>query len=316
MRIIKTILAFSTVLLVVFTSTEKVFAQQDPTYTQYMDNFVVINPGYAGSREVGNATLFARNQWVTFDGAPVTRSLTYNTSIEGKNIGFGFSLMSDEIGPLKHTGVYIDYSYFLKVSENFKLGMGLKAGVSFYRASLTDLETIDLDPIFENDIYENFLPNVGVGFYLYSDRTYFGLSVPRLIENTITRDYVSTTYVNQQQLHLYFAGGHRFQLNSDYQLKTNIMFKWVNNAPVSVDINAVAGFREKIWVGAMYRFDSAFGIIAQFKPNPSITIGYSYDMATSAINGFDNGTHEIMLSFNIDLFQRKQIRETIVKINQ
>lgn len=279
-------------------------------YTQYMDNLLVINPGYAGSKEIGNALLVARNQWVSFDGAPSTRSFSYNTSFDRKNIGFGFSLLTDKIGPLKQTGVYADYSYFIRVSEDFKLGLGLKGGVSFYRANFTDLETVDpSDPVFQNDIYENFLPNMGVGFFLFSDDTYFGLSVPKLIENTITREDVSSEYVNKQQLHLYLVGGHRFELNDAFQLKPSAMIKWVENAPLSFDVSAMLGFRQRFWLGAMYRFDAAYGVIAQFKPSAKMTIGYSYDLSISELNGFNNGSHEIMLSYDLDLFERRSKME-------
>lgn len=308
MEINKKILRLFVAVLVVLTGIYQASAQQDPMYTQYMDNLLVINPGYAGSREIGNALLVARSQWVEFDGAPTTRSFSYNTSIEKKNVGFGVSVMSDKIGPLKQTGFYVDYSYFLHVSEKFKLGMGLKGGVSFYRANLTDLVTIDPDPIFDNDIYENFLPNVGVGFFLYSDDTYVGLSVPRLIENKITRDYVATEYVSTQKLHLYFIAGQKFDLNENFQLKTNGMLKWVKGAPVSVDVSALLGIKEKFWVGAMYRWDAAYGFIAQFKPTSKMTIGYSYDITTSELSSFNNGSHEIMFSYDIDLFGRNRFK--------
>lgn len=299
---IRKITAFLFVLLAFVVNSKFVFAQQDPLYTQYMDNLLVINPGYAGAKNVGNVLLVARSQWVQFDGAPATRSFAYNTPVEGKNIGFGLSLLSDKIGPMKQTGFYADYSYHIPVSENFTLGMGLKGGVSFYRANLTDLVTIDPDPIFDNDIYENFLPNVGVGFFLFSDKTYFGLSVPRLIENKITRENVTTEYVNKQQLHLYFVAGHQFDLNDNLQLKTSGMFKWVRNAPASFDATALVGVREKFWIGGMYRFDSAYGIIAQFKPIPELTIGYSYDITITELNGYQNGSHEVMLSYDFSLF--------------
>ncbi len=274
-------------------------------YTQYMDNLLVINPAYAGSREIGNALLVARNQWVSFDGAPTTRSFAYNTSFEKKKVGFGFSLLTDKIGPLRQTGVYADYSYFLQVSNEFKLGMGLKGGVSFYRANLTDLATVESDPIFDNDIYENFLPNVGVGFYLFSSNTFLGLSVPRLIENEITRESVSSEYVNRQEMHVYLVGGHRFDLNDNLQLKPSAMARWVQNTPLSVDVSVQFGFKQKFWVGAMYRLDEAYGFIAQFKPTPKMTIGYSYDISISELSGYNNGSHEILFSYDIDLFERR-----------
>ncbi|QIA06372.1 PorP/SprF family type IX secretion system membrane protein [Draconibacterium halophilum] len=305
-KTIKKIAAFFILTVVVFLQGKDACAQQDPMYTQYMDNMQIINPGYAGSNNVGNVLMVARSQWVEFDGAPATRSFTYNIGAEDKNVGVGFSLMSDRIGPLKQTGFYADYSYFLRVSEKFKLGLGLKGGVSFYRANLVALETVDSDPIFSRDIYENFLPNVGVGMFLFSEDTYFGLSVPKLIENTITHEDVTVDYINKQLMHLYFIAGHRFVVSEDFQLKTNGMVRWVSGAPVSVDMTIMGGFRDKFYVGGMYRFGDAYGLLTQFKPSPRMTIGYSYDITISELSAFNSGTHEIMFSYDLDLFNRNR----------
>lgn len=291
--------------LVILLQVKDAIAQQDPMYTQYMDNLQVINPGYAGRSGVGNVLMVARSQWVEFDGAPATRSFTYNTSFDDKNIGLGFSLMSDRIGPLKQTGFYADYSYFIRLTNKFKLGLGLKGGVSFYRANLVALETVSADPIFGRDIYENFLPNVGVGMFLYSDNTYFGFSVPKLIENTITREDVTVDYINKQLMHMYFVAGQRFVVNEDFQLKTNGMIRWVSGAPVSYDMTVMGGFKEKFWLGAMYRIDDAYGMLLKFQPSSKMTIGYSYDITISELGAFNSGTHEIMFSYNIDLFGRQ-----------
>ncbi|WP_448520107.1 type IX secretion system membrane protein PorP/SprF, partial [Rhodoflexus sp.] len=40
------------------------WAQQDPMFTQYMFNGLVLNPAYAGSRETINLTALHRTQWV------------------------------------------------------------------------------------------------------------------------------------------------------------------------------------------------------------------------------------------------------------
>lgn len=267
-----------------------------------MDNLLVINPGYAGSKDIGNALLVARNQWVSFEGAPSTQSFAYHSRISGKNVGIGISIMNDKIGPQKQTGFYLDYSYFLNVSENYKLGLGLKAGVGFYRSNLTELITISPEPIFDNDIYENFLPNFGVGFYLFSDDTYFGLSVPKLIENKITRSDVSSGQVNAQKMHVYAIGGKKFDLSENVQFKTYSMLRWVTGSPISLDITALVGLNDKIWLGGMFRFGDSYGFLAQFKPTEKMMIGYSYDLTISDLNVYNNGTHEIMFSYDIDLF--------------
>jgi type IX secretion system PorP/SprF family membrane protein len=298
------ITAFLILTLVVLLQVKQASAQQDPMYTQYMDNLQVLNPGYAGSQGIGNILMVARSQWVEFDGAPATRSFTYNTSYDEQNVGVGFSLMSDQIGPLKQTGFYADYSYFLPVSQKFKLGLGLKGGVSFYRANLVALQTVDSDPVFNHDIYENFLPNVGVGLFLFSETTYFGVSVPKLIDNIIINEEVQTDYINKQQRHMYFVAGHRFDISEDFQLKTNGMMRKVKSAPLSVDLTVMGGFRDKFWVGAMYRFGDAYGMLVKFNPSPNMSIGYAYDITISELSAFNSGTHEIMFSYNLDLFGR------------
>ena len=298
------ITAFLILTLVVLLQVKQASAQQDPMYTQYMDNLQVLNPGYAGSQGIGNILMVARSQWVEFDGAPATRSFTYNTSYDEQNVGVGFSLMSDQIGPLKQTGFYADYSYFIPVSEKFKLGLGLKGGVSFYRANLVALQTVDSDPVFNHDIYENFLPNVGVGLFLFSETTYFGVSVPKLIDNIIINEEVQTDYINKQQRHMYFVAGHRFDISEDFQLKTNGMMRKIKSAPLSVDMTVMGGFRDKFWVGAMYRFGDAYGMLVKFNPSPNMSIGYAYDITISELSAFNSGTHEIMFSYNLDLFGR------------
>ena len=283
--------------------TEKISAQQDPLYVQYIDNLLVINPGFAGSKADGKMLLVSRNQWVSVEGAPKTYSLSYSTPMKNKNIGLGFSMMNDKIGPQQQTGVYFDYSYFLKVSEKYRMGLGLKGGVSFYRSALSELDPINPDPIFSKDIYKNFLPNLGVGMYMFSENTYFGISIPKLIENKITRDDYETGYVQKEKIHFYYVMGGQFKLAEDFDMKTSSMMRLAKGAPLSVDITALAGFKELVWVGAMVRFTAAYGFIAQFQVTNRMVIGYSYELPVQQISNFSNGTHEIMFGYNFNIFK-------------
>jgi type IX secretion system PorP/SprF family membrane protein len=291
------------VALAILLGSGNVSAQQDPMYSQYMDNLLVMNPGFAGSTGNGTLLLVSRNQWVSFEGAPKSASLSYNSPILKDKIGIGFSILSDRIGPQKQNGVYVDYSYFLRMSEDYTLGLGLKAGIGFFQAALTDLNTIDPDPIFSADVYNSYMPNFGVGFYLFSDDTYFGFSVPNIIRNTISREDYQTDYVQIQEIHFYLMAGKKFELAPDFHLKASSMLRYVQTAPVSVDFTALFGFKEKFWIGGMYRLNDSYGALAQFQASEKMKIGYSYDLTYSELGAFNNGTHEIMISYNLDFFQ-------------
>ena len=284
------------------------FAQQDPMYTQYMENILTLNPAYAGSKDLLSMMVVSRNQWVSMPGAPVTRSFAMHSPIKGQQMGLGFSFLSDHVGPVKQTGVYFDYSYTLSFSDRRSLSLGLKAGVNFFEAGIADLTTIDPnDPVFANDINRNFLPNFGVGAFYFTPKYYFGLSIPKLIENKINKNDVSTQSISKEQIHIFFMGGYVFDINRIVKFKPSILTKYVKNAPVSLDMTGTFLFYERFWLGAMYRVGDSFGGLMQIQATNQLKIGYSYDFPINKLGAFNNGTHEIMVTFDFD-FGRGRVR--------
>src|SRR5690606_21112260 len=161
---------------------QKTQAQQDPQYTQYMYNMNVVNPAYAGSKESLSLTALYRNQWSGMEGNPVTFTFSAHAPVSEK-IGLGLSAIKDELGPVKETNVFADFSYTLQVSSNVKLALGLKAGATFHDVGLMDLELQDPnDPFFSENI-NNTYPNIGAGAFLYSEKFYLGLSVPNMLKS-------------------------------------------------------------------------------------------------------------------------------------
>jgi type IX secretion system PorP/SprF family membrane protein len=284
------------------------FAQQDPMYTQYMENLLTLNPAYAGSKDVLSMMVVSRNQWVSMAGAPVTRSFSMHAPVEGQKMGLGFSFLNDQVGPVKQTGIYADYSYTLSFSNRRNLSLGLKAGVNFYEAGLSDLTTNDPDdPVFANDINRNFLPNFGVGLFYYTNKYYLGLSVPKLIENKINKDGVSTQSISKEQMHVFFMAGYVFDVNRIVKFKPSVLTKYVKNAPVALDMTGTFLFYERLWLGAMYRVGDSFGGLLQLQATEQLKIGYSYDLQINKLGVYNNGTHEIMVTFDFN-FGRGRVR--------
>ena len=296
------------VLFGIFSQLKDASAQQDPMYTQYMNNILSVNPAYAGSGDVLSLMVMSRNQWVSFDGAPVTQSFVMSTPITKYHMGLGFSLLSDQLGVISQTGAYVDYSYSIDFDRGRYLSFGLKAGVNFYEAGLTDLQTVDPnDPIFANDVTRNFLPNVGVGVYYHSDRFFSGLSIPKMIQNKINSDDFSSEFVSKEEIHLFFMTGYVFDLNRILKFKPYLLVKYVHNTPISVDLTAQFLFYERLWLGAMYRVGDAVGGMLQMQITNQLKIGYAYDITASDLGAYNNGTHEILVSYDFN-FGRGKVR--------
>lgn len=279
-------------------------AQQDPQYTQYMYNMNVVNPAYAGSKETLSITALYRKQWSGLDGAPETITFSGHSPVNDK-VGLGLSAIKDELGPVKETNVYIDFSYTLQVSENLKLALGLKAGATFHDVGLTDLELQDdNDPLFSQDI-SNTYPNVGAGAFFYGDNFYVGLSVPNFL-SSVHLDENGIKYGSEVN-HYFATAGYVFQVSENTKLKPSTMVKSAFNAPLSFDVNLNALFYEKFEIGASYRLEDSFSGLIGFQATPYLRIGYAYDHVVSELDAVASASHEVILTFDL-LFKQKALR--------
>ncbi len=148
------------------------FAQQDAQYTQYMYNTININPAYAGSRGVMSVFGLHRTQWVGLDGAPTTNTFSLNTPISNSNLGVGFSLVNDRIGPTSDNTISADISYTIPMNEVYKLSFGVKASGNIFNLDTDKLDPSNpIDPNLQN-FNNEFSPNFGAGVYLHSDNSF------------------------------------------------------------------------------------------------------------------------------------------------
>ncbi len=273
------------------------FAQQDAQYTQYMYNTININPAYAGSRGVMSVFGLHRTQWVGLDGAPTTNTFSLNTPINNSNLGVGFSLVNDRIGPTSDNTISADISYTVTMNEVYKLSFGVKASGNIF-----NLDTDKLDPAQANDpnlqnFNNEFSPNFGAGVYLHSDKLYLGLSVPNFLQDSKYND--NEVAVFQERMNFYFIGGYVFDVSPSIKFKPAFLTKMVTGSPLQVDASANFLFFDKFMLGGAYRWDAAVSALAGFQVTDGLFIGYSYDMETTQLRRYNSGSHEVFLRFEL-----------------
>lgn len=279
------------------------YSQQDSQYTQYMYNTANVNPAYAGSRESLTAFILHRNQWVGLDGAPVTNNFTINTPIGDSNFGAGISFTNDKIGPTSENEISADLAYFIQISENYKLSVGLKGTANLFNLDVNKLTIYDpTDTQFQN-VDTEFSPNIGAGLYLFSENTYVGLSVPNFFESYRYND--NNVAITKEKMHFYFIAGHVFELSPSLKFKPALLTKVVEGAPLQADVTANFLMFDKLTLGAAYRWDAAVSALAGFQISDSWFIGYGYDLETTKLARYNSGSHEIFLRY--ELFNRTRV---------
>jgi type IX secretion system PorP/SprF family membrane protein len=276
-------------------------AQQDPQFTQYMFNLLALNPAYAGSAERVSLKALSRHQWVGFEGAPETQTLTMHTPAFRESIGLGGTMMRDSHGPITQYTFMADVAYRIFLG-NSKLAFGLKGGVSLLQGRYRELNPYEAnDQMFQQNVNSKLDPQFGFGVMWYGDRHFLGASTPRLVRTEFFKTdslAVITERVGRGQLpHYFLTGGYVFDLGIYHKFKPTFLVKAVHGAPVSFDLSANVLFYEKFWLGAIYRHGDAAGALAQYHITNEFTVGYSYDYTLTPLRNYSGGSHEIMLGF-------------------
>jgi len=282
------------------------WGQQDNLYTQFMYNPSSINPGYTGSRLGTTIFMQAREQWVGFEGAPSTSNLNIQHYRERSNLGLGLDVYTDAVGPFNEKSISLNTSYHLQLSNDQYLGLGLQASVSSVNLDFSSLELYDPeDPFYESNLQNRINPNMGFGFYYYSTKSYFGLSVPRLFNTFNYEPSKSDRFkITFENIHLYAMAGHVFQLTNSLRFKPAILARYIQSQPISFNYSATFNWREKVSFGAAYSEGVSVSTLAGLQLSNNIFIGYSYDINTGAID-FGRGSHEILLRFELGSIYNK-----------
>lgn len=260
-----------------------------------MFNNLSINPGYAGTSGYLSIRTFSRHQWIGFDGAPQTQSLSIHAPLKN-GLGLGLFVERDVIGPVNNINIKGNIAYRLKLGDNSRLSFGIMAGTSSTDIGLNDISTNSKEDIaFQSNIKKT-KPVLGTGFRFYGENGFFSASIPNLIETKFETKDITWTHSR----HYYLSGGYTWRVNKDLFFRPTAMLRYVKNAPVSAEISGSFIISEKIWLGGMYRFDNAVGALASIQINKQLRIGYAYDLSLREVSSYQSGTHEIMVGYDFN----------------
>jgi len=297
--------SYFAIILLILLGTFSSNAQQDPQYTQYMYNTQVVNPAYAGQRDALSFGMLLRTQWVSLDGAPRTGTFTASTPLGAlSNMGLGLAIVHDQIGPAAETNINVDYSYSISTGTISELSFGLKAGLDILDVDYTKLNIADAnDPRFQNNVDNKVQPQIGAGVYFNTDKFYAGLSVPNFLatkhfdESSLAN--VDSSTIAAERLHYFLIAGYVFDLSDNLKFKPATLIKAVSGSPLQWDASANFLINEKFTIGAAYRWSAAVSAMLGFQATDQIFIGFGYDYQSTDIEGFSDGSYELMLRFEI-----------------
>ncbi len=307
-----------TTLLFFFIGFTTLLAQQDQQYTQFMFYKLGYNPAYAGSNESACITALHRSQWLGLEGAPETQVLTFNMPLLYNRIGIGMNLTRNVIGITERYTLDGAYSYRIPMGRG-RLGIGLQASirhlsVDYSDERLTATQGVSADGAIPAGRQTRYVPNFGFGIYYNSPSFFLGVSLPRLLENSI--DFNETGEVFSEEVrHFYLMGGVLIPLGEIVALQPQVLLKYAMNTPFDAEGNLSLIFLEKYAVGVTYRVGGSSeigaGASADLMLSAHITkqimVGAAYDVVLSELRDYNSGSIEAILRFCFNQPEGKEI---------
>lgn len=280
---------------------QNVFSQQLPLNSQYMMDLSMVNPAVAGIYDFMPISMSYRQQWVGFEGAPVTQYLNAHKYV-GKNVGLGFSFFNELTSPTRRTGIQATFAYHLPLSKNLTKQLSFGLSPVFFQhyinASLLTTEQLN-DPAIINGINYQLCPDANFGIMFTNQNKYYvGLTVFNLLQ--IRRDLfqVMDKINNPIKRAYYLVGGYTFYLGDNFSIEPSTLVHYQFNCPFQFDVNVRGTYNNLLGVGISYRYLDAFVYLA-FINIKNFRIGYSYDMTMSEINKYSSGSHEFHLTYRL-----------------
>lgn len=280
--------------------------QQDPGFTNNMHYKLGINPGYAGAEDVISGIILNRYQWEGMPGGPKTLVFSVDGAVNlfGAPGGLGLNIVSDQLGNEDNTMINANYAYKADLSIG-TLGIGLSVGL--FNKSMNgqwEMPEGDLytqpgsDPGIPQGDVSQMAFDFGTGLYLLANNYYLGVSVTHLNQADIKFDEQAVTYMAR---HYYLTGGYNIKLADPlFELRPSFMFK-SDLASWQVDLNTNIVYDDRFWGGLTYRVNDAVALLMGLEMENGLKVGYSFDLVTSAIGYYGFASHEIFVSYSIDL---------------
>jgi len=298
-------------------------AQQLPLYSQYLYNKFLINPAIAGADGFTSVNITAREQWIGYNGAPRTYSVSYQTRMLKRSyhlkqnifnrtvyraktpgkVGAGGYVFSDRNGRIQRTGFQMSYAYHTWIADYTQLSLGL--AITGYHFKV-DVNYINFDdpnePWLNNELRRGiFVPDTDFGLYILDPKFSFGFSAQQLFGANVKIG--EAAYKNYwMDRHYYFTGTYNFEVGVRSELQPSMLLKVSEQVRPQVDVGLTYNYNNDFWGGLAYRTGSALvGHIGMrhFTSRVKLTsmyFGYSFDWTLNKIQRATYGTHELTVA--------------------
>jgi len=286
----------------------------------YLDPYD-LNPAYIGTDGKVSMTMRYRQQWTGLEGSPDFARLNVHFPLHDYRSGFGLKIGRESIGVMQDFSMSFSGNYFVPTFSG-ALSLGIRGGIQSKRIEGSRLVTAtgvyDSDPVDHMDDFlsesdvGDFFPFFGVGLQFFSNKIELGTVfdyypvVSKRIDKFIWKNQPMITFHGKYYLPLVPD----FRMEAFWMLKSDLI-QWQNDAGV------LAEWRDQFFAGVALKgfsrlIPDVLSVSAGAYLGNSISMAYNYELGFSALNQWENGSHEIIIIWRINSFLGARKKEPII----
>lgn len=280
-------------------------AQSDPSLTHYWMVEPEYNPAAAGSTDYLRVIGAYSAQLTGYDDAPTTMyaGIDLPMFFFKPSHGLGVLFLNDEIGFFSNKRISLQYSYRFKLFGG-KLGLGLQGDMisSTFDGTQVDIEESS-DPAIPTSEVDGSKLDFGLGLWYTHKNWYLGLSAQHIMAPTIN---LGDSYETELQRTYYLTGGYNIRLrNPLFSIRPSVFVMYDETDYKAIVSGRLVYEKEQKYLfgGVSYSPEHSVALALGGKFH-GVVLSYSYEAYTSGI-GIEHGTHEVVLSYEWQVDQKK-----------
>jgi len=304
------------ILLIVLSAVRTARAQYDPSFSHYWAMETAFNPAAAGKQSLLNVAAAYNMTLAGFEHNPRTMFISGDMPFYAlRNYhGVGLQILNDDIGLFSHKRVAAQYAYRLKLFGGW-LGIGVQGALLSESFDGSELDTEqDNDRAFSTSKVDGTGIDLGAGVYYTHGQWYVGASAQHL--NAPRVELGETNEINLSQTY-YLTGGYNIRLRNPFLTIHTSALGRTDGVAWRADLTGRLKYtndQKVMYAGLSYSPGNSVTVLIGGNFH-GITLGYSYEAYTSAIN-IGNGSHELFVGYqtDINLYKKGRNRHQSVRI--
>lgn len=277
-------------------------AQIDAQLSQYWALPGYLNPAAIASGEQLTVSALSRLQWVGMPNAPKTFLGTAEMPFRfmKRQQAVGLLVISDQAGLFSHQ------TYQLQYAVRFKWGRGtFSTGIRLGATDQTfDGTKIEIPESEENDSADEAIPRTRVSAMAFDaalgvsyQHPCFTLALSSTHLTSPELELDQHSYIKLDRLYYLTGTGNIVLRNPLYELQPGFLLK-SDLRSWQTELTMRMLYKKVVWGGISWRRKDAVVFLAGGKIG-RVTVGYAYDLTTSAVRKAAKGSHELFVTYQM-----------------